>query len=429
MRIGRLRKSMRWHSYASKIVTRCYSSKIGASLDPFEVLGVSTSSSDLEIKQRFYQLAKQHHPDMTQHSLSHKVRSLGYHLKASLVDFSFAITTSSLIPLLLDEQREFLRIVQAYEILSDPVLRANYVLRHRPSHRAAAQNRGVEGDSAKGFDAKARFNETLRQRRRGYGYHRYEPSAEKEESASRRRRREGGGAGDDNNSWLPSMNDTGLLESLEEEFDAALLHAFLGPRVDSEAIPHAFEAEERIRPSGEDLPHEHILELTSGQQVLGWVTAAASLHLGGLVAHGDDKREGWPLLHYWDGLTSMEAASNYLPLDLIWADKTVARSIRGVDRVSGDDVILIQTQLGEVDKPVMSGKRGKVWNQCQSVEEHLLTSCVSFPLSLATGNNGGMFAIRGLNKAGLISRHTVENLEKRQATHTLITHKTPGGEK
>ena len=149
------------------------------------------------------------------------------------------------------------------------------------------------------------------------------------------------------------MKTSNFFSEFNKEFDSAVLHAYLGPRVEDGEIPMAFECEERI-PSTDDGAHPHILELTSGQQVLGWVVEAhSSLRVGAAASQTDgqqrqgckgDERNATLLHHYWDGLARVEA-SNYISLDLVWGDKTIARGVRAVEPTTGDDMILIQTQV------------------------------------------------------------------------------------
>lgn len=63
--------------------------------DPYRILGVSMAATEKEIKQAFYKLAKEHHPDMS-HDHSKK------------------------------QADKFKQIAWAYEILSDPVKRTQY---------------------------------------------------------------------------------------------------------------------------------------------------------------------------------------------------------------------------------------------------------------------------------------------------------------
>ena len=63
----------------------------------YELLGVSTSANNAELRKAFYQLSKQLHPDTT--SLPSD-----------------------------EATRQFQNVCEAYDLLSDPVLRANYDL-------------------------------------------------------------------------------------------------------------------------------------------------------------------------------------------------------------------------------------------------------------------------------------------------------------
>lgn len=316
-------------------------------------------------------------------------------------------------------------------------MRADYILRHRPLRAAAAaghnndsikKNRN-EGPGVNPFDAKASFNEGLR-RRKGYRFSGNAPgdqTTDDQGGAGGRRGRRRRGDGDDH--WL-SPNGLGLLDTLEEEFDAAITHAYLGPLVERGTIPYAFECEERI---GKE--HSHILEMTSGQQLLGWVKASDDLlrleHKAGVSratrSSGDNEdHRKLPLFQYWDGLAFMEA-SNFIPLDLVWAEnKTIARSIRCLDPLSGDDVILIQTYMGEEEESMVSGE-----NEVSTKEHQISFLTKQYPSASfsPTGDfQSETYAVRGIARAGLLSRHPVENLKKQKATHTLITHKTPLGE-
>lgn len=187
---------------------------LGEDEDPFEVIGVGVEADERKIKESFYAKAKVLHPD---------VAGAGGDTKAA-----------------------FARLVRSYEDLMDPNLRAEYLLRKR--RRSSSSNGSASGGGfAGGIGSWGRatptpveeFNESLRRGRREKAYRGrgYAEAAEEEAAEAagwhrgRRRPRAAADAGWSMEREL-AMLGGGLLGQLQQEFDDAMLFAYLGPRVE-----------------------------------------------------------------------------------------------------------------------------------------------------------------------------------------------------
>ena len=220
------------------------------------------------------------------------------------------------------------------------------------------------------------------------------------------------------------LSDPGLFGQLQESFQDALIHAYLGPRVAENTIPWAFEGEERrsrgrVTEEGgteggneeQEGLHPHILELTSGQQLLGFVdTAPLSLDSlleagregeeeGAKEKQGEEEEEGLSLRSQLSGLMSVTDENNYMPLRLVWQGRCLARSTRLRDPVEGEDVLVVQTYLEE---------------EAQHQHQHQHQQ-----------QRGKCYVIRGLESKRLLSSHQVRDAATGSLTHVLVSHRTP----
>jgi hypothetical protein len=224
----------------------------------------------------------------------------------------------------------FVELVLAYETLSAPALRSRYdagqdepgsadAPRHAARRRGwpwarggEEEGGGVEGDEADDDETWSSFEapyggetgETWRQRARGRSHVARDAHAPFV-------------AGWSASDLEVMRRGMGFLESIHAEFHEALWFAAQGPRVPyfleegkslgGVMFPWAFECELRSDPS-----HAHIVELVSGQQLLGWVKLAdrgARLTSGGQQA----------------------PRSEALELELVYQGLLVARAVQSAD--------------------------------------------------------------------------------------------------
>ncbi|KAL3134000.1 hypothetical protein ABBQ32_008439 [Trebouxia sp. C0010 RCD-2024] len=186
----------------------------------YALLEVAPSASASEIKRAFRQKAKLHHPDVSQ------TRS---------------------------DSTRFARILVAYQVLSDDRQRQLYDLSLKssssPIHNAAKQG--------------TRPNSTATEQEGEWV-----PGAGWFAWATR-------------TPQAPAANQVDKLRAeLRNEFNAAVRHAYLGPRVEvgTDQLPEAFEGEERSIAGVGD-----VLQLVSGQQLLGVVRERQDARLPGAV--------------------------------------------------------------------------------------------------------------------------------------------------
>ena len=222
-----------------------------------------------------------------------------------------------------------------------------------------------------------------------------------------------------------SLLDPGLFGQLQESFQDAMIFAYLGPSVAENTIPWAFEGEERRSrgraeggreegEEGEEGLHPHILELTSGQQLLGYVDVAP-LSLDSLLEAGrreEEEREvgeeggeeeGLSWRSLLSGLSSVTDKKNYTPLRLVWQGRCLARSTRLRDPVKEEDVLVVQTHLeGEAQQQQQQQQQGG-----------------------QQGQQGKCYVIRGLESKQLLSSHQVRDAATGELTHVLVSHRTP----
>jgi len=197
-------------------------------------------------------------------------------------------------------------------------------------------------------------------------------------------------------------------------------------------IPWAFECEER-RPindgGGGDkggaeasqpstgVRHPHILQMTSGQQLLGYVEARAegtpfvlpkvATQQEQQQQHDDGGEEAVTLRSPFSGLRSVEPGRhNYASLELTWQGAPLAEAVRLRDEGKGEDVIVV-----------------KILQQMRGVAHHHPSR------ELQEEEEAPCYMVRGLDTAALLSQHVVEEVEVRsgqaQATQVLICHRTP----
>lgn len=94
----------------------------GTSLDPFQILKVSKSASQAEIKQAYFSLVKKHHPDRPASS-----KPKGFEFKVGFQSLtSFSALSCFLSALIAFFPCYFQDIVAAYDILRDPVKRHQF---------------------------------------------------------------------------------------------------------------------------------------------------------------------------------------------------------------------------------------------------------------------------------------------------------------
>lgn len=184
----------------------------------YEVLGVASNCSDVEIKAAFRKLAKETHPDLHIHS-----------------DANFI-------------SHRFIRILAAYEILSDPQKRAHYdahllVQRNSAQSNCKKQSNMSTNDGTSQEFSRGKQMEVI-QWLRWYRHAVSEIVSHKEIGMG-----------------------YGLQEYLQGEFHSAIRAAYFGPSIEStHALPDCFEAEERSE-SG----ISEVLHLVSGRHLFGVV--------------------------------------------------------------------------------------------------------------------------------------------------------------
>lgn len=420
--------------------------------DPFEVIGVGVEADERKIKERFYAKAKILHPD---------------------------VATGR------DTKEAFARLVRSYEVLIDPSLRAEYLLRKRRRNGGGgtAPVNPWRGRATRGPDPSPveEFNASLRRGRRDKAYRARRYTVEEEVESSewfrqrpRQRQQRNGENGMAQGSsaaggWDAELSvlDGGLLGQLQQEFDNALLFAYLGPRVEEGmhglvvdsslsvgqcanghpiltitpcqtltkcsiypqpkgTIPWAFECEERrpldyaeaagaaAAPAEDDAStpcvgalHPHILQMTSGQQLLGWVEARSD---GGWTLPesmreeraGGSGQDDVTMRGPFSRLRSVEGQHAYTPLSLMWQGSLLAEAVRLRDEGKGEDVIAVKIlQRAAGDEQQQQQEEGKDQEEAPC------------------------YLVRGLDTSALLSQHPIEDARTGHATHLLVCHRTP----
>ncbi|CAI9111313.1 OLC1v1011511C2 [Oldenlandia corymbosa var. corymbosa] len=180
----------------------------------YEMLGVSETSSLAEIKASFHKLAKETHPDLADSSAS----------------------------------RRFIKILAAYEILSDDEKRAHYD-EYLLSQRVIVQGYYREGSVMYTYESRraaGRETEVVE-------WLKWYRNAVNEILAEKR-----------------VVVGSGYFDVLERDFYSAIHAAFYGPEIDSfDLLPECFEAEVRS-----DLGTPEVLHLVSGRDLFGMVCVA-----------------------------------------------------------------------------------------------------------------------------------------------------------
>ncbi|XP_051140564.1 uncharacterized protein LOC127257992 [Andrographis paniculata] len=185
-----------------------------AGMNAYDILGVSQKSSFAEIKASFRKLAKETHPDL--------VRS---HSHSS------------------DASKNFIRILAAYEILSDSRKRAQYdrhiVFQRTSMDKHSKQNTIIFDYSS--FEYSAKEMEVV-EWLKWYRYTINDIMAEKRVASG-----------------------SGYFDVLERDFYSALHSAYYGPEIKSmELLPNCFEAEERSKHTISE-----VLHFVSGRELFG----------------------------------------------------------------------------------------------------------------------------------------------------------------
>ncbi|XP_027193476.1 uncharacterized protein [Cicer arietinum] len=183
----------------------------------YELLGISETSSLVEIKASFRKLAKETHPD--------------------LADSRNDSTAS----------RRFVQILAAYEILSDSRKRAHYDM-YLYSQKKLMQKRSEQGSKLRIYESQATAFKEMEvvEWLRWYRLAISDILSEKK-----------------------VVVGTGYFDILERDFYSAIHAAYYGPEIDSipmELLPDCFEAEER---SSYETPE--VLHLVSGRDLFGMV--------------------------------------------------------------------------------------------------------------------------------------------------------------
>lgn len=187
----------------------------------YEVLGVVSNCTDVEIKAAFRKLAKETHPDLHIHS-----------------DANFI-------------SRRFVRILAAYEILSDPQKRAHYDAHLLAQRNSAQSNFKKQSDMSTNDGTSQEFSGVKQMEViQWLKWYRHAVS--------------------DIVSHKEIGMGYGLQEYLQGEFHSAIRAAYFGPSIEStHALPDCFEAEERSE-SG----ISEVLHLVSGRHLFGVVCFA-----------------------------------------------------------------------------------------------------------------------------------------------------------
>lgn len=160
--------------------------------------------------------------------------------------------------------------------------------------------------------------------------------------------------------------------------------------------------EEHLPPST-GVRHPHILQMTSGQQLLGFVEArndggwgVPSLPESASGEEGDGgegQDSNVAMRAAFSGLRSVDGQPNYAALSLTWQGALLAEAVRLRDDGKGEDVIVVKTQR-------------------EPQQEKGEAPC---------------FVVRGLDTSALLSQHVIEDMRAGQttATHLMICHRTP----
>ncbi|CAM6103525.1 unnamed protein product [Calypogeia fissa] len=204
----------------------------------YEVLGLHQSCSEVTIRAAFRKLAKATHPDLqTDTSTAH-----------------------------------FIRILAAYEILSDPAKRAEYD-KHLSLKRAVGK---TQNNASRTRGRSSGYNESGGDVHSSMFYEEQDSAASSTEvvswlkgyramvRAALHRQEIGKGTG-------------GWEDELRGEVQSALRRAYYGPPVsEQEGLPECFEAEERAQPDVQD-----VLHLVSGRHLFGFVRQVQNPALDG----------------------------------------------------------------------------------------------------------------------------------------------------
>lgn len=346
--------------------------------------------------------------------------------------------------------------VRAYEILSDPTRRAEYILKN--PHRPRGSGSGGVGAASPSWGGKGPspvdvFNASMRQgrrRRAGLGDDRFAKWTRGKENTGSEdeelKGKQGAGLGVGGKAAGPwdavSLLNPGLLGRLQDSFQEAMIHAYLGPYVADNTIPWAFEAEERrARGSrgrdetrrgreGHQALHPHILEMTSGQQLLGYVESApvcleallegmtvqekrlASRPGADMASKGEGEGEGGAdglcLRSQLSGMVSLPDKKNFASLRVMWQGQCLGRGMRFWDSDKKEDVVLVEAYAlrdNEAPRPGWFGPQAPE----QTGDEDMM----------------GSYVVRGLGARRLLSSHPVRHAASGAVSHVLVSHRTP----
>lgn len=184
----------------------------------YDLLGVSESSSFLDIKAAFRKLAKETHPDLAQSSND------------------------------LSNSRQFIQILAAYEILSDSQKRAHYD-RYLLSQKIFAQRHSRQGLAMYRYESRGAMTKQMEvvEWLRWYRYAINDILSEKR-----------------------VVGGSGYFDVLESDFHSAIHAAYYGPEIESmDLLPNCFEADERSVYGTSE-----VLHLVSGRCLFGMVRVA-----------------------------------------------------------------------------------------------------------------------------------------------------------
>ncbi|KAG6551094.1 hypothetical protein Mapa_007329 [Marchantia paleacea] len=313
---------------------------------------------------------------------------------------------------------EFIRVLAAYEILSDRQKRAQYdenlrFKRAQQSSRNTSELRGASHES-------------------GFGNGRFDEHGLADRST-------------EVVSWLKSYRNmvkdmirrqeigvgSGWEEDLRAETQSALKKAYFGPPVsEREGLPECFEAEERAQP---DLPE--VLHLVSGRQLFGLVRLVqVSLLEGGTYAapslpqtHNDEvdsSSETNDQTHFFTetefhtdvapapGSPRKDMESTFVDLELQMFGNVIARSIR------------VPATESFPDSSVSGGYEGK-----DCIYVYLSSEQVEEDGTVADGTNLSvkrifLGSIRGLGSSEVGSVCNVYGPDGKK-THLILQHRTP----
>ncbi|CAM9334027.1 unnamed protein product [Choristocarpus tenellus] len=201
--------------------------------DYFEILQVNRDASQSDIKKKFYRRAKELHPDVNRKVHPDEAR------------------------------RKFQELAEAFQTLSDEELRASHImmLDLRKSGTFKVETPQKDGHKTWEEDVWDSWDfPTAEEESAPNGPTNFGNLNDIQNQAIRRR-----------DSWM---------EELRKELDSALAKAYQGPHFDPakemRMYPFDFEAEERASPSR----HNHVLQIVSGRQLLGFVRERQSMALG-----------------------------------------------------------------------------------------------------------------------------------------------------